>query len=271
MPDRLAIIAAGGDLPLQISQAQKQQGHDVFLLALDGIASEATCASADAVKQILAVSEIVDLLKAAQCSQCVFIGRLDRPNMSNPPADAGLQDVIQRFAANPGGDDALLRAVLGYFEDQGFQILGADSLMLEFKAPAGCLTVATADDDARDIERGIELLRALSPYDVGQACVISQGQVVAVEGPEGTDAMLARAGDILKARGGQSGVLIKFPKTSQDTRIDLPAIGPLTIANAIAAGLKGLVFQADGALLIDREACIEAANQADFFIEGRSA
>lgn len=271
MPDRLAIIAAGGDLPLQIFHAQKRQGNPVFLLALEGIASEATCASADAMAQILAVSEIVTCLKAAKCNQCVFIGRLDRPDMSNLPDDAGLQDVFQRFTANPGGDDALLRAVLGYFEDQGFKVIGADTLMLDFKAPAGCLTVATADDDKRDIERGIALLQALSPFDVGQACVISQGQVVAVEGPEGTDAMLARAGNILNARGGQSGVLIKLPKASQDMRVDLPAIGPKTITNAIAAGLKGLIFQAEGALLIDRQTCIDAANKAGFFIEGRPA
>ncbi len=270
MPERLAIIAAGGDLPLQIFQAQKLQENDVVLLALEGIASEATQASADEVADILAVSKIVDFLKAAQCTQCVFIGRLDRPDLSNPPDDAGLHDVFQRFAANPGGDDALLSAVLGHFEDQGFEIIGADTLMLDFKAPAGCLTVATADHDARDIERGIALLQALSPFDVGQACVISQGQVVAVEGPEGTDAMLSRAGSILNARGGQSGVLVKLPKTSQDRRIDLPTIGPQTIANAIAAGLKGLVFQAEGALLIDRQACIAAADKAGFFIEGRS-
>ena len=84
MPDRLAIIAAGGDLPLQILRAQKQQGHDIFLLALDGIASQATCDAADACAEILAVSQIVDILKAAQCTQCVFIGRLDRPDMSRP-------------------------------------------------------------------------------------------------------------------------------------------------------------------------------------------
>ena len=271
MPDRLAIIAAGGDLPLQILRAQKQQGHDIFLLALDGIASQATCDAADACAEILAVSQIVDILKAAQCTQCVFIGRLDRPDMSRPPADAGLQEVMRRFAENPGGDDALLRAVLGYFEGQGFGIIGADALMQEFKAPAGCLTRVSSEGHAQDIERGIALLQALSPFDVGQACVISQGQVIAVEGPEGTDAMLARAGSILSTRGDQSGVLIKYPKTSQDTRIDLPAIGPRTIANAIAAGLKGAVLKAEGALLIDREACVEAANTADFFIEGRSA
>lgn len=271
MPERLSIIAAGGALPLQIYQAQRQQGRDVYLLALETIADAHTCDAADALQPIFSISKIIEILRSENVTQCVFIGRLDRPDMTRPREDKGLMEVTRRFMENPGGDDALLRAVVGYFEDEGFQVLGADEVMQDFKAPLGCLTQVTGHAHERDIERGTDLLRAISPFDIGQACVISLGQVIAIEGPEGTDAMLARAGEILSSRGGHGGVLIKLPKSAQDKRIDLPAIGPMTIANAILAGLEGLVFQADGALLIDRDACVARADAAGFFIEGRGA
>ena len=76
----------------------------------------------------------------------------------------------------------------------------------------------TAPDAAAlaDIERGAAVVRALGQVDVGQACVVQQGVVLAVEAIEGTDAMLARAA--LLARPGPGGVLVKLVKPGQDRR-----------------------------------------------------
>ena len=62
------------------------------------------------------------------------------------------------------------------------------------------------------------------------------GTVIAVEGAEGTDALVAghRSG----------GILFKAPKPGQDRRIDLPVIGTETARRAVAAGLDGLVIGA---------------------------
>jgi DUF1009 family protein len=90
--------------------------------------------------------------------------------------------------------------------------------------------------------------------------------VLAVEAVEGTDQMLARAGAL--ARPGPGGVLVKMAKPEQDRRADMPAIGPRTLANAAAAGLRGVAFEAGGTLLTDRAACIQAADQAGLFLTG---
>lgn len=117
-----------------------------------------------------------------------------------------------------------------------------------------------------DIVRGVAVVRALGAADVGQACVVQQGIVLALEAIEGTDAMLARAGAL--ARPGPGGVLVKLVKPGQDRRADLPAIGPGTVLAAAAAGLRGIAFEAGGTILTDRPALVQAADDARLFLIG---
>jgi DUF1009 family protein len=117
-----------------------------------------------------------------------------------------------------------------------------------------------------DIDRGVRVARLLGAADVGQGCVVQQGLVLAVEAIEGTDAMLSRAGTL--RRDGFGGVLIKLLKPGQDRRADLPTIGPDTVRNAAAAGLRGVAFEAKATILADREACLAAADAAGLFLLG---
>jgi len=102
--------------------------------------------------------------------------------------------------------------------------------------------------------------------DIGQACVVQQGIVLAVEAVEGTDAMLGRIAGV--ARPGPGGVLVKIAKPGQDRRADLPTIGTATIENAAGAGLRGIAFEAGGTILTDRAAMIEAADRTGIFLVG---
>src|SRR5262249_11377765 len=150
-----------------------------------------------------------------------------------------------------GGDDSILAAVVKVLNDEGFTVLGAHEVLTEALAPKGQLSRLAPDAQAMaDIARGVAVCRALGAVDVGQGCVVQLGLVLAVEAIEGTDAMLARAGSV--ARGGLGGVLVKLSKPGQERRADLPTLGPVTIANAAAAGLRGIAFEAGGALLADR-------------------
>jgi DUF1009 family protein len=139
--------------------------------------------------------------------------------------------------------------------------------MREAVAPAGVLTRAQPDALAMtDVNRGVQVARLLGAADVGQGCVVQQGLVLAVEAIEGTDAMLARAGTL--RRDGIGGVLVKLVKPNQDKRADLPTIGPDTVRNAAAAGLRGLAFEAQATILAEREACLAAADAAGLFLLG---
>ena len=51
---------------------------------------------------------------------------------------------------------------------------------------------APNEEDARAISVGLDLLRSLSAFDIGQAAIVAREHVLAVEGPEGTDRMLGQ-------------------------------------------------------------------------------
>jgi DUF1009 family protein len=103
--------------------------------------------------------------------------------------------------------------------------------------------------------------------DVGQAVVVQQGLVLGVEAIEGTDALIARAGE--QRREGQGGVLVKLPKLGQDMRLDPPVIGVTTVENAAAAGLRGICIAAGGTAISDRDATLARAAALGLFIVAR--
>ena len=130
-----------------------------------------------------------------------------------------------------------------------------------------CSAALAPDETAlEDIRRGLEVAEALGRADAGQAVVVQQGIVLAIEAAEGTDRMIARAARL--RREGPGGVLVKMAKPQQDRRMDLPVIGPDTVEAAAAAGLRGIAVEAGGVLVLDREAAIRSADEKGLFITG---
>jgi hypothetical protein len=126
-----------------------------------------------------------------------------------------------------------------------------------------------------DIAKGRDVLRALSPFDIGQAVVVIDGHVVGVEDIEGTDGLLARVAR-LRAEGriranAARGVLVKAPKSGQDLRFDLPTIGARTVEGAAAASLAGIAIVAGNTLVAEPQSMIETADAAGLFVIGLPA
>jgi UDP-2,3-diacylglucosamine hydrolase len=123
-----------------------------------------------------------------------------------------------------------------------------------------------SESASKDIVRGLEVLRALSPLDVGQACVVQGGVVLGIEGPEGTDGLIQRCG-ALKFKG-PGPVLIKTLKLGQETRVDRSVIGPETIQNAAREGFSGIAIQGGGVIVLNAKETIDLANGFDVFLVG---
>ena len=95
--------------------------------------------------------------------------------------------------------------------------------------------------------------------------------MVAVEGAEGTDAMLMRVADMRKSgriSASKKGVIVKMAKPGQDMRADLPSIGPDTINHVAAAGLAGIAVGADCSLILSFAETIKRANSHGIFVTG---
>jgi UDP-2,3-diacylglucosamine hydrolase len=132
--------------------------------------------------------------------------------------------------------------------------------------------VTPAAEHAADIAQAMDVARAIGRLDAGQAAVVCRGLVLALEAAEGTDAMLARVAELPEALRGRPGaplgVLAKAPKPAQETRVDLPTIGPATVHAAARAGLAGIVGEAGGLLVLDREGVIALADELGVFVLG---
>ena len=177
------------------------------------------------------------------------------------------------MSAFRGGDDHLLSGIGRLFEQDGFRMVGIGDVAPDILMPEGCIA-GTAPDAAAvaDIARGREVLRALGPFDIGQAVVVIDGHVVAVEDIEGTDGLLVRVAQLreagrIRAKAGR-GVLVKAPKSGQDLRFDLPTVGARTVEGAAKAGLAGIAVIAGFTIAADSQGMIVAADKAGLFIQG---
>jgi DUF1009 family protein len=268
-PEPVGILAGGGPLPGRVAAAAAAAGRKVFVVGLEGFAEPAVIAPyPHATARLGAAGRILSLLRAQSCRDVVLIGPVRRPSLLDLRPDTEGTRLLARIGrAAFGGDDGLLAAVHRVLGEEGFRVVGAHEIITEAVGGTGRLGRVAADAAARaDIERGRVVVRALGAADVGQACVVQQGIVLAVEAAEGTDAMLRRCA--LLARPGLGGVLVKMVKPGQDRRTDLPTIGPATVRLAAEAGLRGIAYEAGGTLLAERDAAIAAADSAGLFLLG---
>ena len=272
-PTPLGLIAGNGMLPYRIIENLRQSGRTVFALGISSEVAEEISGNMDAWVGIGQLELARDLMQQAGVRDVVIVGGVQRPNLTKLELDAGGLWVVERALSQvQRGDNALLTNVLDYFEAQGFAIVSAADVLAQTQPLEGLLTEATIEAHKQDIARAVEIASEIGALDIGQAAIVAHGIVLGVESVEGTDAMLARVGDLSEEVRGtpdaRFGVLAKIPKPQQDRRIDLPALGPQTVEGAAHAGLAGIVFEADGVLFEALDVCIEQANRAGLFLYG---
>jgi DUF1009 family protein len=274
----VGLIAAGGVMPFAVADSLIARGIHPVLFALKGACDPHAVARFR--HHWISVGQIgraMKLFRAENCHDLVFIGTLVRPALSEIRLDWVTLRIIGRvWAAFRGGDDHLLSGIGRIFEQDGFRMVGIKDVAPDLLMPEGCLTRKTPDEDAAsDIAKGREVLRALSPFDIGQAAVVIDGHVVGVEDIEGTDGLLARVARLRKEgrirAKAKRGVLVKAPKSGQDLRFDLPTIGPRTIEGADAAGLAGIAIVAGNTIVVEPQAMVAAADAAGLFVIGLPA
>jgi DUF1009 family protein len=268
-PAPLGILAGSGNLPAQVAEAAMAAGRAVFIVGLDGHAEPQVLAPyPHEFIRFGAAGRIIAALREHGCRELVMIGPVRRPSLFHLRPDVEAAKLLTRIGrAAFAGDDGLLAAVIKILHEEGFSVIGAQTILSEALGPRGLLTRAAPDAAAMaDIGRAITVARALGAVDVGQGCVVQGGLVLAVEAAEGTDAMLSRCAPL--ARSGAGGVLVKLVKPGQDRRADLPTIGPGTVRGAAAAGLRGVAFEAGGTILADRAALVADADAAGLFLLG---
>ena len=269
---RLGILAGGGRLPLMIAESVVAHGGHVHIAGIRGAADPLIERFPHTWVNLGQIGHIVATLTGEGRNELVIAGNVQRPDLWTIRPDAGFfMSLPQVFSLLAGGDDSVLSRVVRFFEAKGLTVRGAHEVAPDLLATPGQMgNVALSPQDRADAELGFAVRAALGPLDAGQAVAVADGRVLAIEGAEGTDAMLERVTALAVAEGvaAPRGVLTKGPKPGQELRVDMPAIGPRTIERAVAAHLAGVAVEAGAVLLLDREEAIRTADAQGCAIEG---
>ncbi|MEO0765024.1 MAG: UDP-2,3-diacylglucosamine diphosphatase LpxI [Pseudomonadota bacterium] len=295
MPEaNLALIVGRGALPCAVADAQDTpplicalEGHDPDQLVVD-------------IRfRIEHLGSLLEQLRARQVAEVCFCGAITRPEIDPAQIDTATAPMVPVLAAAvAGGEDSALRAVLGLFEGAGFAVRAAHELAPALLPEVGVLG---AVQPGPEVVAALPVAQAVSgaqgAADLGQACVVRSGRVIAREDARGTDAMLS---DIVGGAGTASlgddpfgamldlagealdtaadwlsgpdapkragGFLFKAPKPGQDLRVDLPTIGPDTARLAARAGLDGIVIAARGVMVLNLKDVRRTLDEAGMFL-----
>jgi DUF1009 family protein len=283
----LGLIAGNGRFPFLLLEAARAHGLRVVVAAIKEETSPEidTLAAADPEHirvHWLSLGELSKLIETFQREgviRAVMAGQVKHKQIfSSIRPDWRLAKLLLNLRTR--NTDMLLGAVAKVLEDEGITLLSSTAFLEPMLAPAGVLTQRAPDaTELADIEYGLRVARGIAGFDLGQTVVIAAGACVALEAMEGTDATIARAGELFRTLDGPGEAstlarhltVIKVAKPKQDMRFDVPVVGMPTIEVMRAARATCLCIEAGRTLLFDRLAMVAAADAAGITIVGEAA
>lgn len=271
----LAIIAGGGPVPRIVADAAARAGRPVFIAGIDGEADESITGHPHEFIKWGQFGRLEALLAEHGTKELVLVGTImTRPDVKNLKLDFGAVRLVARVAVLlMRGDNDLLSGLVGMFAERGYTVVGAHEVAPELVAGSGQIGAQAPDRRAnRDARRAMKAARVIGKLDAGQAAVVINGLIVALEAYEGTDGLIERVGRLREAGRvkwkGRAGVLAKCAKPQQDLRVDMPTIGVRTVRAAAAAGLAGIAVESGRVMIVDRAAVVELADKEGLFVVG---
>ena len=276
---KLGLIAGNGRFPFFLLDAARAHGLTVIVAAIEEEADPAIADRALADSGIRVhwlslgeLSRLIALFHEEGVTRATMAGQVKHKQIfSAIRPDWRLAKLLLSLSTR--STDTLLGAIAKVLADEGIELISSTAYLEPLLAKRGLLTMrAPSSVELADIAYGQVVARGLASYDLGQTVVVAAGACVAVEAMEGTDATIARAGDLVRTLEGDASTLnraltvVKVAKPNQDMRFDVPVVGVGTIAAMRAAGATCLAVEAGRTLLFDRVAIVDAADAAGIAI-----
>ena len=219
--------------------------------------------------KITELGKAISILKKNNCKNVIFIGKVERPDISLLKFDRKALFYLPRlFSAFKKGDGNILKEIIKIFKENKLNVVNSMKFTPELIFKDKSINkVKINNTDKSSISKGVRIIKSLSKFDIGQSVVINNGYVLAIEGPEGTDETIKRSLHLSKKyKLKNKSILIKFPKANQDLRVDLPTIGFDTIKNCIKANIKGIAVKRSQNIILDKDKIINLVKKNNFFI-----
>lgn len=263
---RIALLAGAGDLPKKIANILNKNNVPFVLIFFHGISSsEGYPAVMSESFSLGKIGMILSFLKKQNVGELILSGYFSKPTFKQLAPDFKGAQWLARLAMKKGDND-YLSLLAELIEKEGLSITNPDHLVgKELFLSEGVHTKTKPNKEhMRAFERARDVLRCLSPADVGQAVVVEGNDVIAIEAAEGTLKLIRRSAPYIKS---SQGILVKMSKTDQDLRLDRPTIGMKTIQAAYESHLAGIFVEANVTYVLDQEPMIEFANRHKMFIQ----
>jgi DUF1009 family protein len=274
-PNVLGLIAGGGRLPFLVAEGAKKAGLRVICVGLGDNAEHSLADEVDAFYRVALArpGSWIRKLRKHSVTRAIMVGQVAKSRLFTPwriarylPDWRAFRIYYWRLHGKDNLTDSILCAIADELASGGIVLENSIMYCKEHLATAGVMTKQQPSLSAKgDIEFGWDIAKKLGELDIGQAIVVREKEVIAVEAIEGTAEMIERAGRFCKAGGW---TLIKTSKPSQDMRFDVPCVGPDTIRSLANNGGKCLVVEAGKTIIIDKPETIELADQLGITILG---
>ncbi len=272
MAERLGLIAGGGRFPLLVARNARAQGVEVVVAALRDNASPEIKDCADSFKwvSVTQLGRIIKFLNTHQVTEAVLAGSVKKTVMYSPaklllhPPDArALKMWYQKLKDHK--DASIISMFIGELAQDGIKVVSSIKYLPDCLAADGQISGRAPDErEMADIEFGAGIAAALADLDVGQSILVKERVVVAVEAVEGTDETIRRGGKLAD----KGAVLVKFSRTNQDMRFDIPTIGADTIAVCRDSGVSAIAIEAGRTIILDGDEMTAAADKAKIAVYG---
>ncbi len=279
---KLGLIAGNGRFPFLLLEAARAHGLQVVVAAIkeetEPEMNERAAADAGVTLHWMSLGELSRLIETFQAegvSRAVMAGQVKHKQIfSSIRPDWRLAKLLMNLRTR--NTDMLLGAVAKVLGDEGIELISSTAYLEPLLAKAGALTAREPNEaELRDIAYGVEVARGIAGFDLGQTVVVAAQACVAVEAMEGTDATIARAGELFRTLDegdttlSRALTVVKVAKPNQDMRFDVPVVGVATIEAMRAAGATCLCVEAGRTLLFDLAAMVKLADEAGISIVGR--
>ena len=269
MGERIGLIAGAGNFPLLALAEAKKQGLACVVAGLRGLARPELEERADAFSwfEPAELGRLAVFLKGRDVHRVLLAGKIDPGTIFKIEfTDEEPRALLARVPDKT--PTSLIRALIDYLAGQGLAVIDPAPWLSPYFCPAGVLT-ATPPSAAvlEDIEFGWSKARRLADEDIGQTLVVKDRAIVAVEGLEGTDETIKRAGRLA----GAGIVVLKVARTGQDMRIDVPAVGAETMRSLIRVAAAALCFEAGRLPFFDRTEAVALAEANRIVVLARTS
>jgi DUF1009 family protein len=260
-PQKIGIIAGQGDFPILIARAAESSGTRVTALCINGFASDELPAITTNSHwlELGQLSKAIEILKAEDVKHVIMAGRIPHSSIFQYRYFDWRAMKLMAKAAGKRADE-LLSTVCDEFAREGISVEDSSMFLQNLMPKPGLITKGRpiTDSELEDIDFGVPIAKSIAGHDIGQTVVVKDQMVVAVEGMEGTDKCIRRAGELA----GPGCVVIKVSKPRQDLRFDIPIIGPGTVNSMKRAGAAALAFSSGRSLIFHREQVTAEAEDA---------